>query len=68
MYAAHPTDFVKSGFELVLNGLTPSDIVQVVQGFSPEENSLNNLNTKSPDPPIYPKKSPEYALYSVSGS
>lgn len=66
VYQAHPTDFVRSAFDLVLNGLTPSDIVDVVRGFSDTENSSNNVNSKSPNPPIYPQKSPEDAPYSVS--
>jgi hypothetical protein len=67
VYAAHPTDFVASAFDLVLNGLTPSDIVQVVLGFSPIENSDDgNINLIPANPPVYPKKSPEDAPYSVS--
>ena len=65
VYAAHPTDFVVSALDLVLDGLTPNDIVDLALGESPIENSSNNLNPISPNPPIYPKKSESDAPYSV---
>jgi hypothetical protein len=66
VYAAHPTDFFASAFDLVLNGLAPKDLIDLAIGESPIENSSNNINLILAIPPVYPKKSPQDALYSVS--
>jgi hypothetical protein len=51
--------------DLVLEGLTPSDLINLAVGESPIENSSNNLNLISPRSAIYPNKSPDDAPYSV---
>jgi len=65
VYAAHRTDFVVAALDLVLEGLTPSDLGNLAIGESPIENSSNNLNLISPTPAVYPMKSPDDAPYSV---
>lgn len=52
VYTAHPTDFVVAALDLVLGGLTPSDLVNLALGESPIENSSHNLNLISPGPAI----------------
>lgn len=66
VYAAHPTDFLVSAFDLILNGLAPQDLVEDALAESPPENSFNNLNPLPASPPVYPKKGANDALYSVS--
>lgn len=67
VYAAHPTDFFVSAFDLVLNGLAPQDLVEDALAESPyPENSSNNINLINPVPAIYPKKGANDAPYSFS--
>jgi hypothetical protein len=51
--------------DLVLQGLTPNDLVDLLIGESPIENSSNNLHLVSPTPTVYPNKRPDDAPYSV---
>jgi hypothetical protein len=66
VYAAHPTDFLVSGFDLILNGLAPQDLVEDALAESPFENSENNTNPIPANPPVYPQKGVNDAPYSVS--
>lgn len=69
VYAAHPTDFFASAFDLVLNGLSPQGLVEDALAESPyPENSSNNINLRNPVPAIYPKKGANDAPYSFSES
>lgn len=65
-YSAHPTTFLESVFDLIEGSLVPTDLVDVVLGDSPFENSSNNINP--PVAGIFPKKSQNDAPYSVSES
>ena len=65
VYAAHPTDFVITALNLVLGGLTPSDVVKLALGESRFEDFSHNLNLISASPTISPKKTPDDAPYSV---
>jgi hypothetical protein len=69
VYAAHPTDFIASGLDLVLNGLSPKDLVEDALAESPyPENSSSNINLRNPSSPIYPQNAPNDAPYSFSES
>ena len=66
VYAAHPTDFLVSALDLVVDGLAPKDLVEDGLAESPLENSSSNLNLISPTQAVYPKKGTDDAPYSVS--
>jgi len=66
IYAVNLTGFVAASLYLVLVGLTPNDLINVIKGESPKENSSNNNNPILTNTTIYPNKSPEDALYTVS--
>lgn len=53
---------------LVANGFDPRNLANVVAGFSPEENSVTNENSRDPASPVYPRKSRKDAPYSLSES
>ncbi|CZR55284.1 uncharacterized protein PAC_05171 [Phialocephala subalpina] len=63
--AAHPTDFVIGALDLILDGLAPSDISNLLDAEGSEENSSNNDNLISPSLAAYPSKSAGDATYSL---
>lgn len=56
IYAAHSTDFVVKALSLILDGLVPTDIANLVNSEGSEENSSTNNNPISPNPAVYPQK------------
>jgi hypothetical protein len=65
VYAAHPSDFVVSALDLILGGLVPSDITNLVSSEGSEENSSTNDNPISPTPAVYPQRESSDAPYSL---
>ena len=64
-YTANPTDLLEYTAALVLEGLVPSDLESIIDGYAVESNQANE-NSIDPNPPIYPQKSAEDAPYDIS--
>ncbi|KAF7193077.1 Lipase B [Pseudocercospora fuligena] len=62
---ANPTDYVGSAVALVKAGFDPADIQAIVEGYSPADNSINNVNTRNPSRTIYPRASTSDPAYSL---
>ena len=61
----NPGDFLKSAFEILLNGLAGGDYLQIAASYLVESNG-NNINLKNPRKAIYPKATAGDAPYSLS--
>lgn len=67
IFSDRPADIAEAAFDIVSSGLIPSNIVNFLNGyFDSDLNSVNNVNPRSPETPIYPFKSPGDAPYSVA--
>jgi hypothetical protein len=62
-----PTDLYEVAVELIESGITPGNLTQLIGVITSGCNSQRNQNP-APSKPIYPKKSPSDAPYSVSES
>jgi hypothetical protein len=60
-------NILKIATNLILNGLAPQNILDLIAGITDQDiNSSNNNNTVDPSKPIYPKKETKDAPYSQS--
>ena len=70
--AAFPSPYQEANFvqgveDLLENSLSLNDLEQyVLGGYLSGINSVNNVNPINPNPPVYPKKSPRDAPYSLT--
>ncbi|KAK4613138.1 Lipase B [Fulvia fulva] len=66
--ALQPTSLIDLATNLVEAGLAAdklADVIDFVQGFAGEENSMNNTNEREPESSIYPLAGSEDAPYSI---
>ena len=62
---ANAGDIIKSGLEILLNGLAGGDYVQIASAYL-VKSSTTNINLQVPKTPVYPKANPKDAPYSLS--
>lgn len=66
IFSGGVTDLADAVLDIVSSGLIPSSIFDFLNGyFDSDLNSISNVNTRSPETPIYPSKSSNDAPYSV---
>ncbi|EKG09304.1 hypothetical protein MPH_13679, partial [Macrophomina phaseolina MS6] len=68
IFSANPTNIAQNAIQLIQNGLVPARLEGVIDGFSDESNSDDNVNSSPPGGPLYPQASDEDPSYEISES
>ncbi|KAH7021682.1 hypothetical protein B0J12DRAFT_790501 [Macrophomina phaseolina] len=68
IFSANPTNITQNAIQLIQNGLVPARLEGVIDGFSDESNSDDNVNSSPAGGPLYPQASDEDPSYEISES